>query len=98
MNKGQYKIIRIDGTEEFFSEKPKLSKIKKEIGCESIDTVILTWHKGQPLVIMLVDDTGKIDNKPVNPKATEFYHNVCKPGTVWSIHGDVAIVNDGDFG
>jgi hypothetical protein len=37
------------------------------------------------------------DGKPVNPKATALYHAICKPGTLHSIHGDVAIVHDGDF-
>lgn len=35
--------------------------------------------------------------KPVNAKATELYHAVCKPGTTHQIVGDVAIVNDEDF-
>jgi hypothetical protein len=46
---------------------------------------------------MIVDDTGMIDHKPVNAKATELYRAKCNPGTPFSIHGDVAIVNDADF-
>ena len=38
-----------------------------------------------------------VDGKPVNPKATELYRAICIPGTMASIHGDVAIVWDGDF-
>jgi hypothetical protein len=48
-------------------------------------------------IVMMVDDTGMIDGKPINPKATELYRGVCRPGTPYSIHGDVAIVNDEDF-
>jgi len=36
--------------------------------------------------------------RPDNPRATEMYHAVCKPGTTHRIVGDVAIVVDADFG
>lgn len=88
---GTYKIIRVDGTEIIEKEKPSISKIMKAIGCEYLDTVTL----GQDIV-MLVDDTGMIDGKPVNKAASALmlkrfsnYPN--------KIHGDVAIVNDLDF-
>jgi hypothetical protein len=32
--------------------------------------------------------------KPVNQKATELYHAVCKPGTTHQIVGDVIIIHD----
>jgi hypothetical protein len=35
--------------------------------------------------------------RPVNPKATELYHSVCRPGTTHEIVGDVAIVDDEDL-
>jgi hypothetical protein len=50
-----------------------------------------------PETVMLVDDTGMIDGKPINPKATALYHAICRPGTMFSIHGDVAIASDRDF-
>lgn len=28
---------------------------------------------------------------------TTLYHSICKPGTVFAIHGDAAVVNDEDF-
>ena len=93
--RGTYKILRMDGSEKFYEESPRLRRIQQLIGAETIDTVTLDRRTGQ---IMVVDDTGMIDGKPVNPKATELYHAVCKPGTVWAIHGDVALVNDRDFG
>jgi hypothetical protein len=46
---------------------------------------------------MYVDDTGMIDGKPINAKATALYHARCKPGTVHQIHGHAVIVNDKDF-
>lgn len=94
IHRGEYLIIRVNGEEERVAEKPTLHKLYRAIGCECADTVTLD-HKRQ--ILMFVDDTGMIDHKPVNPKATALYHTRCKPGTVWAIHGDVAIVNDKDF-
>ncbi len=96
VKRGEYKIIRADGTEEIISQRPTLSAVHKAIGCDCCDTVILTRGSDEPIV-MMVDDTGMIDGKPVNPKATELYHSVSRPGNPYSIHGDVVIVNDGDF-
>jgi hypothetical protein len=44
--------------------------------------------------VMFVDDTGMIDGKPVNPKATALYHAICKPSTIHQIHGNVVILDD----
>jgi hypothetical protein len=92
--RGSYWIIRVDGSETLYEEPPTFRQILPAIGCTVIDTVVLDRKRE---LIMIVDDTGMIDGKPVNPKATELYHAVCKPGTVHAIHGDVAIVNDEDF-
>jgi hypothetical protein len=99
MEKGHYKIIRVDGTEEVIDHRAQLDIIHGQIGCDCIDTVILTRDPVTRLAhdVMMVDDTGMIDGKPVNLKATELYHSVCIPGTMAEIHGDVAIVNDEDF-
>lgn len=91
-----FKVIKVDGTESVIHEKASLEEIYKRIGCECIDTVTLTRRHGQAEIVMCVDDVGMIDGKPVNRKATELYHAVCKPGAQ-SIHGDVAIVWDQDF-
>jgi hypothetical protein len=91
---GEYRIIRVDGTEQLIEEKPYMPRLYKAIGAECVDTVTLDRERTQ---IMIVDDTGMCDGKPVNSKATELYHAICKPGTLFSIHGDVAIVNDVDF-
>jgi hypothetical protein len=99
IKRGEYKIIRVDGTETIVKEHPQIKAIHRAIGCECLDTVVLTMNpvSGLPDTVMMVDDTGMIDGKPINAKATFLYHSVCRPGTPYSIHGDVAIVNDSDF-
>ncbi len=98
VRRGEYRIIRVDGSEMNVPQKPTLDRIHKAIGCDTFDTVLLKKGRdGTAEIVMLVDDTGMIDGKPVNPKATELYRAICKPGTPFSIHGDVAIVNDNDF-
>jgi hypothetical protein len=94
IQQGTFKIIRIDGTEELVNEKPTIARIQKEIGAGTVDTVMLNQENQQ---IMVVDDTGMINEKPVNPKATALYLSTCRPGTDWGICGDVVLVNDQDF-
>jgi hypothetical protein len=94
IRRGEYKIIRVNGDETIYEEIPQMWRICAAIGCSCIDTVILDHKRKQ---IMMVDDTGMIDGKPVNDKATALYRAICRPGTIHSIHGDVAIVNDADF-
>jgi hypothetical protein len=93
---GTWKVLRVDGTEETFEQRPHFRDIYKAIGCSSCDSVNLPQENGE-LIVMLCDDTGMLDHKPVNPKATELYHTRCMPGTVHAIHGDVALVVDSDF-
>lgn len=97
VRRGEYLIVRVDGSVELHEGRPSIREVSRDIGAETLDTVILTRHGGRATVVMMVDDTGMIDHRPVNPKATELYHGVCKPGTIYAIHGDVAIVHDGDF-
>lgn len=52
IKRGEYLLIAVDGTEKLVSEKPRMAKLCKEIGCDYIDTVILKRHKGQPSVII----------------------------------------------
>ena len=47
--------------------------------------------------VMFVDDTGMLDRKPVNAKATDLMMKAFDPQYPYSIHGDVVICNDGDF-
>lgn len=59
---------------------------------EVLDTVNLRDGR-----VMMVDDLGHSKGLPVNEKATELYHGICKPGTTHQIVGDVAIVVDADL-
>lgn len=90
------KLIRVDGTEQDLPKPQTLEQIYRLIGCRTIDTVQLR-HMGRPLHVMCVDDTGLVDGKPSNPKATALYHKNCRPGTVHPICGDVVVVPDADF-
>lgn len=91
---GEYLLIRVNGDETLIEQKPSIAGIQTAIHADCLDSVILDRSR---MIVMMVDDTGMIDHKPVNPKATALYHSICKPGTAHCIHGDVAIVNDGDF-
>ena len=88
------KIIRINGaTEEHdVPRHSAIREIRKLIGADCLDSVNL--RNGD---VMLVDDTGMVDGKPVNPEGTKLYHGVCRAGTVHRIHGDVAVARDADF-
>lgn len=98
VKRGEFIVIRVDGNVTHCGFKPTNKVIKAAIGCDLIDVVILTHDNGMPGIVMICDDTGMIDGKPVNPKATALYHSVCRPGTTHQIHGDVALVFDEDFG
>lgn len=91
IERGQYRIVRVDGTESVIASTPTLDDIYKAIGATTVDTVTLGGE-----VIMIVDDEGMLADRPVNAKATEIARSVrgpnCQP-----IHGDVALVNDLDF-
>ena len=103
MTRGQFKVIRTDGSEEVFNVRPTIQRVKLAIGCDTIDTVRIGKNpaNGPPETIMMLDDIGAgfggSKPKPVNEKATALYLSVCRPGTTAQIHGDVAIVNDEDF-
>jgi hypothetical protein len=89
METGYIKVIRTDGTESIHQGKASVAEICRLIGCGTLDTVTID-RKRQ--TVMFVNDSGVLDGKPVNAKATALYHAVCKPGTVHQIHGDVVIV------
>lgn len=93
VKRGEWKLIAVDGTETLFEEKPTIGGVQKAIGASCLDTVIIDRRK---MIVMMVDDTGMCDGKPVNPKATALYRSICRLGTLGEICGDVAIVNDGD--
>lgn len=72
-------------------EKLSIKKFSEISGIDTFDSVNLRDGR-----VMMVDDTGAIDGLPVNPKGTEFYHSICRPGAP-NIHGDVIICNDADW-
>lgn len=88
--KGQ--LIKTDGTEEQI-EFNGIPGASKAINADTLDTVNLRDGK-----VMLVDDIGLKKGLPVNAKATEIYHGICRPGTTHQIVGDVVIALDADFG
>ncbi len=99
VKRGEYLIIRVDGTEELIREKPTLEALHRAIGCDCIDAVNLD-RKIPAEIVMIVDDTGMIDRKPVNARATQLAQAAYAAAgrySPYSIHGDVAIVNDRDF-
>jgi hypothetical protein len=96
--RGQYMIIRVDGSYEIVHRKPTIALMHAAIGCDIVDVIPLTANR-PPDTVMIIDDLGKTNNKPINDKATALYHEV-KPQAKklgHSIHGDVVIVNDEDF-
>ncbi len=86
-------VIRTNGTrEQHVVPSASLRHIYALIGCDTVDTVNLRDGR-----VMLVDDVGRVDGKPINQEATKLYHGVCRPGTTGLIAGDVAICLDEDF-
>lgn len=94
---GQWKVARVNGIVEVFLGRPAIREVCQAIGADTLDGVNLR-QAGRPTgIVMMVDDTGFVDRKPVNKVATEIYHALCVPGTTHQICGDVAFVNDADF-
>lgn len=90
------KLIRVDGTEQDLGGPVTIRQALQIISASTLDTVQLR-HLGRPLHVMLVDDTGMVDGRAVNDKATKLYWANCRPGTTHPICGDVVIVPDEDF-
>lgn len=93
LERGMRLLIRTDGSTQMLEGKQSFSTIYQLIGCDCLDTVSLAHG-----LVMLVDDTGIIYQKPVNPIATGLYYAKCQHVTPNSIHGDVVIVPDADYG
>ncbi len=87
------KIIRVNGEEEPIDKILSLSEIYSLIGCDTVDVVSLRDR----IHVMIVDDSGLIDGKPKNDKATALYHEKCGSPNTHFIAGDVIIVPDSDF-
>jgi len=69
-----------------------MREVLRAIGADAADTVNLRDGR-----VMVVDDTGMVEGKPVNQQATELYRSVCRPGVTHPICGDVAVCVDEDF-
>jgi hypothetical protein len=93
-NLAKVSILRAAGTAEDHevSRHILLDWCRRMIGADTLDTVNLRDGR-----VMLVDDVGLVDGKPLNAAATALYHGVCRPGTTNPIAGDVAIAWDEDF-
>lgn len=87
---GEYRVIRTSGEDFIIHEKPTLNRVKKSIGADYIDCVTISFSAGHVAdLVMMVDDTGMIDGKPLNGTAS------IVAGT--DIYGDAAIIHDCDF-
>jgi hypothetical protein len=89
-------LIKADGTRRDLIGPHAIEDLRKMIGADSIDTVML-HNLGHPMHVMLVDDLGHDKQLPVNVEATKLYHANCRPGTRHQIRGDVVVVPDDDF-
>lgn len=89
-------VIQTDGTEfDVITSKRGRALIdtcKGYIHAKTLDTVNLKDGR-----VILVDDLGHEQKKPVNRTATKMYRRVCFSGTTHQIVGDVAIALDEDF-
>lgn len=94
---GQYRIIRVDGTETVVHEKPTIKAVQEAMRCDYVHAMTLTRdNKHQDVVVMFIDDTGKADAKE-NERAAALAREAYGPKWPWIIHGDVVIANHGDF-
>lgn len=82
-------VIRADGRE--LDVESARNGISKLIGATVMDGFSLRDGR-----YVFADDEGHRKKLPVNAKATALYHGICKPGTLWQILGDVAIISDDD--
>lgn len=97
---GICKLIKCNGAEVLIERRATMRGIQTLIGAKSLDTICLTKENGQPAVVMVIDDTGRNDGRPVNDKATALYHAALEARgqrTSNQIYGDVVLVHDQDF-
>lgn len=87
------KVIHVDGTVTELTGPISIREAQRLINADALDTVLLRDH----IHVMLIDDTGMIDGRPVNAEATCLYQERA-PYSPHSIHGDVVVLPDNDFG
>lgn len=98
--KGEYKIISANGHEVTVHKKPTFDDLYRQLDCKDtgISDIILTHDtSGLPQTVMIIDDMGRLKNKPVNERATNLMRQCYGHDVPYKIHGDVALVNDSDF-
>jgi len=87
--RGQYLILKVDGSNYLVDAKPTFAAIKNSIGADHIGMVILIWSSGHvPDLVIMFDNTGLID-KPLNEGAAAVTHT--------DIYGNAAIVHNADL-
>lgn len=84
-------IIRVDGSEQY-TKVAGVEEVRKLISADALDGVNLRDGR-----YMFVDDTGLVDGKDLNDKATALYRGVCRAGSGALIAGDVCIVVDSEW-
>jgi hypothetical protein len=90
-------LIRANGTFQDLPKRVPPGEVERLISAEVADTIVLR-HMGRPSHIMVVDDTGMVDRKPVNKAATALYWQSCAPGCKpYPIHGDVVVLLAEEF-
>jgi hypothetical protein len=88
-----------------------LPHVRAALGFDTLDFVYI-GNPNSDLIMAVDDNGWEFDvvehgahhhehvptkaKKPVNAKATAYYHAICVPGTTHQIVGDVAIFHDGD--
>lgn len=86
------KLIKTNGEEIDFATKISSSDVAKLIGAACLTSIMLA----DGTHAMCIDDTGLIDGRPINPKATLLYWQKYGPNDN-AIHGDVLVVPDADY-
>jgi hypothetical protein len=88
-------VIKVGDTLEtakVVNQKPTIDRLRKEINPpQCLDFVMLSRNRqtGEAETVMAVDDTGMLDNLPINELASLLSGR--------RIHGDAAICRDEDF-
>lgn len=93
VERGTYLVIRVGDTldmAKLFSMRPTLARLHDVIKPpQTLDFVMLSRNSYGAETVMAVDDTGMLDDKPVNELASLLSGR--------QIHGDVVICRDEDF-
>lgn len=103
LKQGTYLILGTDDEANLVQETPTLAKVREAIStperkCKYVDTVNLKLPGAGSFgkrIVMLVDDTGMLDDLPTNGLAFHVVSSI--NGFSHDIHGTAVVVNDYDF-